>query len=123
MNTLILVDIQNDLMPGGALAKPDGHDIVSVDNGHRRATGLTDCPREPSVTGACAYSVATNFCVKCTCLDARSEGGESSIIADACVIAGREVTAFVETRGAIDKIIFCCFSADIRTAYEQVIKA
>jgi len=44
-------------------------------------------------------------------------------LADACAIAGREVTAFVETSGAIDKVIFCCFSADIRAAYEQVIKA
>lgn len=44
-------------------------------------------------------------------------------LADACAIAGREVTAFVETSGAIDKVIICCFSADIRAAYEQVIKA
>ena len=44
-------------------------------------------------------------------------------LADACAIAGREVTVFVETSGAIDKVIFCCFSADIRAAYEQVIKA
>ena len=44
-------------------------------------------------------------------------------LADACAIAGREVTAFVETRVAIDKVIICCFSADIRAAYEQVIKA
>ena len=166
MNPLILVDIQNDFMPGGALAKPDDHDVVPVDNRHRRATGLTDFPSEPSVTGACVYSVATNYCVKCTCLDARREGGQTSIIvdacrgvellvscyrrslelavandvrtiafppvscgiygyplADACAIAGREVTVFVETSGAIDKIIFCCFSAGIRAAYEQVIKA
>lgn len=44
-------------------------------------------------------------------------------LADACAIAGREVTAFVETSGAIDKVIICCFSADIRAVYEQVIKA
>ena len=44
-------------------------------------------------------------------------------LADACAIAGREVTAFVETSVAIDKVIICCFSADIRAAYEQVIKA
>ncbi|MDP6449913.1 MAG: O-acetyl-ADP-ribose deacetylase [Lentisphaeria bacterium] len=44
-------------------------------------------------------------------------------LADACAIAGREVTAFAEISGAIDKVIFCCFSADIRAAYEQVIKA
>ena len=84
MNALILVDIQNDFMPGGAIAKLDGHDVVPVDNRHRRATGLTDYPREQSVTGACVYGVAMDYCVKCTCLDARSEGAETSIIVDAC---------------------------------------
>ena len=44
-------------------------------------------------------------------------------LADACTIASREVTAFVETGEVIDKVIFCCFSADIKAAYEQVIKA
>jgi nicotinamidase/pyrazinamidase len=84
MNALILVDIQNDFMPGVALAKWDGRDVVPVDNGHRRATGLTDYPREQSVTGAGVYGVATGICVKSTCLDARSGGGETSIIVDAC---------------------------------------
>jgi len=32
MNALILVDIQNDFMPGGALAIPDGNDVVPVAN-------------------------------------------------------------------------------------------
>ncbi|MDP6449912.1 MAG: isochorismatase family protein [Lentisphaeria bacterium] len=84
MNALILVDIQNDFMPGGALAKPDGRDVVPVDSRHRRAMGLTDCPREQRVTGACVYGVATDYCVKCTCLNARSEGVGTSIIVDAC---------------------------------------
>ena len=44
-------------------------------------------------------------------------------LADACTIASREVTAFVETGEVIDKVIFCCFSADTKAAYEQVIKA
>ena len=44
-------------------------------------------------------------------------------LAEACTIAGREVTAFVETGEVIDKVIFCCFSADAKAAYEQVIKA
>ena len=32
MNTLILVDIQNDFLPGGALAVPDGDKVVPVAN-------------------------------------------------------------------------------------------
>lgn len=32
MNALILVDIQNDFIPGGALAVPGGHEIVPVVN-------------------------------------------------------------------------------------------
>jgi nicotinamidase/pyrazinamidase len=32
MNALILVDIQNDFLPGGALAVPDGHVIVPIAN-------------------------------------------------------------------------------------------
>jgi nicotinamidase/pyrazinamidase len=32
MNALILVDIQNDFMPGGALAVPDGDAVVAVAN-------------------------------------------------------------------------------------------
>jgi len=32
MNALILVDIQNDFLPGGALAVPDGDAIISVTN-------------------------------------------------------------------------------------------
>ena len=32
MNTLILVDLQNDFMPGGALAVPEGDQVVQVAN-------------------------------------------------------------------------------------------
>ncbi len=32
MNALILVDIQNDFLPGGALAVPDGNQVVAVAN-------------------------------------------------------------------------------------------
>ncbi len=32
MNALILVDVQNDFLPGGALAVPDGHAVVPVIN-------------------------------------------------------------------------------------------
>ena len=32
MNSLILVDIQNDFLPGGALAVPNGHEVIPVAN-------------------------------------------------------------------------------------------
>jgi nicotinamidase/pyrazinamidase len=32
MNALILVDIQNDFLPGGALAVPDGDKIIPIAN-------------------------------------------------------------------------------------------
>src|SRR6202048_2041423 len=38
MRTLILVDIQNDFLPGGALAGPRGNEVVPV--GHRAAAGV-----------------------------------------------------------------------------------
>ena len=32
MNALILVDIQNDFLPGGALAVPQGDEVINVAN-------------------------------------------------------------------------------------------
>ena len=32
MNTLIIVDIQNDFLPGGALAVTDGDQVIAVAN-------------------------------------------------------------------------------------------
>ena len=36
MNALILVDIQNDFLPGGALAVPHGDEVISVANERQR---------------------------------------------------------------------------------------
>jgi nicotinamidase/pyrazinamidase len=36
MNALILVDIQNDFLPGGALAVPHGDEVISVANEQQR---------------------------------------------------------------------------------------
>jgi nicotinamidase/pyrazinamidase len=33
MTTLLLIDIQNDFMPGGALAVPGGDEIIPIVNG------------------------------------------------------------------------------------------
>ena len=40
MNTLILVDIQNDFLPGGALAVPDGDKIIPIVNKLQSAFSL-----------------------------------------------------------------------------------
>lgn len=37
MKVLLLVDIQNDFCPGGALAVPEGHQVVAVANGLMRS--------------------------------------------------------------------------------------
>jgi len=36
MNTLVLVDLQNDFMPGGALAVPGGHEVLPIANAVQR---------------------------------------------------------------------------------------
>ena len=40
MNALILVDIQNDFLPGGALAVPEGDQIVPIVNAIQSRFGL-----------------------------------------------------------------------------------
>jgi nicotinamidase/pyrazinamidase len=40
MDALILVDIQNDFLPGGALAVPRGDEIISVANRLQERFGL-----------------------------------------------------------------------------------
>jgi nicotinamidase/pyrazinamidase len=40
MNALILVDIQNDFLPGGALAVPRGDEVISVANEQQRRFDL-----------------------------------------------------------------------------------
>ena len=71
----------------------------------------------------CSLELAVANDVRTIAFPAISCGIYGYPLADACAIAGREVTVCFETSGAIDKVIFCCFSADIRAAYEQVIKA
>ena len=171
MRALILVDIQNDFLPGGALAVPEGDQVIPVanqvqphfdlivatqdwhpadhgsfaanhsgqkpgeiidldglpqilwpvhcvqgspgaeftaqldrsrwnaifpkgtevnidsysgffDNGHRKATGLTDYLKEHGVTEVFIMGLAADYCVKYTALDALSEGFATYLIAD-----------------------------------------
>ena len=171
MNALLLIDIQNDFLPGGALAVPDGDRIIPVvnrltkefdivvatmdwhpphhksfasshkgkqvgevvklkgldqilwpdhciqntygaalsenldtvhlentfvkgtdpeidsysgfyDNGHLRATGLTDFLRHLKVKKVYIVGLATDYCVKYTAIDAVNEGFSTYVIKD-----------------------------------------
>ena len=59
MKTLILVDIQNDFAPGGALAVARGEEVTLV-------------------------GLATDYCVRFTALDAVREGFATRVIAAGC---------------------------------------
>lgn len=54
------------------------------DNGHRKATGLAAYLREKKVSAVYVAGLATDYCVKFTCLDAVREGFETVLIKDAC---------------------------------------
>ena len=54
------------------------------DNDHRTATGLAGYLRERGVDRIFICGLATDFCVKWSALDARREGFEVTVIADAC---------------------------------------
>lgn len=54
------------------------------DNGHRKATGLTDYLREHEVIDLYVLGLATDYCVKFTALDARRDGFSAYLIEDGC---------------------------------------
>ena len=173
MKALILVDIQNDFLPGGALAVPHGDEVVPVankvsprfdlvvatqdwhppdhgsfaanhpgtqpyqvidleglpqvlwpvhcvqesrgaalhdelekgriarvfqkgvdrgvdsysgfyDNGRRRSTGMGEWLREQGVNSVYVMGLATDYCVKFTALDARTDGLDVYLVEDGC---------------------------------------
>jgi hypothetical protein len=49
------------------------------DNGHRKATGLTEWLRERGVTRVTLAGLATDFCVKATALDAVKDGFDTTV--------------------------------------------
>ncbi|MCA9404393.1 MAG: bifunctional nicotinamidase/pyrazinamidase [Candidatus Omnitrophica bacterium] len=54
------------------------------DNGHRKATGLAGYLKEKKVSTVYVTGLATDYCVKYTCLDAVREGFRTVLIKDAC---------------------------------------
>ena len=54
------------------------------DNGHRKATGLTEWLRERWITQVYVLGLATDYCVKFTTLDARELGFDVKLVEDGC---------------------------------------
>ena len=54
------------------------------DNGHKKATGLAHFLKEKKVTTVYVAGLATDYCVKFTCLDALKEGFQTVLVKDAC---------------------------------------
>ncbi len=54
------------------------------DNEHQRATGLADYLTENGITDIFIIGLATDYCVKYTCIDAIALGFKTYVIIDAC---------------------------------------
>jgi nicotinamidase/pyrazinamidase len=54
------------------------------DNGHRHATGLGEYLKDRGVASVHLCGLATDYCVKCTALDAVQLGFETFLIEEAC---------------------------------------
>jgi len=54
------------------------------DNGHRKSTGMGEWLREQGVKQVYVLGLATDYCVKFSALDARADGFECVLVADAC---------------------------------------
>ena len=91
---LILVDLQNDFVPGLDISRIDRVFLKGIDkeidsysaffdNGHRRSTGMGDYLKERGVRDVYVCGLATDYCVKYTALDARQLGFNVHVIEDA----------------------------------------
>src|SRR5437879_2327540 len=74
MRTLILVDIQNDFLPGGALAVPRGDEVIPIANELQPRFDLVVAPQDWHPTG--------HYCVKFSALDARRLGFRTFLVED-----------------------------------------
>jgi nicotinamidase/pyrazinamidase len=54
------------------------------DNGHRSKTGLEDLLREHAVTDVYILGLATDYCVRCSVLDALDLGFRTHVVRDGC---------------------------------------
>jgi len=78
------------------------------DNGKRKATGLDEYLRTQGVNELVVLGLATDYCVKATCLDARSLGYAVTLVEDGCraveLTPGDGAKAVVEMRAAGVKV-------------------
>lgn len=74
------------------------------DNGHRKATGLTEWLRQRGVTKVTLAGLATDYCVKATALDAVKDGFQTTVWLEACrgifPNVGSEAATLSELRNA-----------------------
>lgn len=84
------------------------------DNAHLRTTGLTDYLREQGIEDIYIMGLATDYCVKFSCLDAVREGFNVFIIEDAC--RGIDITP-----GDVDKAIFDMKKAGVKVVTTDII--
>lgn len=54
------------------------------DNAHQKSTGLTDYLRAKKITHLVVMGLATDYCVKYSCLDAISDGFSVTLMLDGC---------------------------------------
>lgn len=95
---LLVVDLQNDFCPGGALAVNGGDEILPLvnqllarfphsgffENDRRTPTGLAGYLRERGIGRIFLAGLALDFCVYYTALDGRRLGFEVAVLQDAC---------------------------------------
>jgi nicotinamidase/pyrazinamidase len=74
------------------------------DNGKRKATGLDEYLRAQGVDALVVLGLATDYCVKATCLDARALGYAVTLVEDGCravdLTPGDGARALAEMRAA-----------------------
>lgn len=95
------------VVPKGTDAAIDSYSGF-FDNGHRKATGLDDELRSRHVKHVYVLGLATDYCVRATCLDARQLGYDVTLVADGCravdLAAGDGARALDDLRAARVKI-------------------
>lgn len=79
----LMLNRVNRVFRRGTDPEIDGYSAF-FDNGHARATGLSDYLRDKRVTEVYVAGLGTEYCVKATVLDAVGLGLKTFVIEDAC---------------------------------------
>ena len=84
------------------------------DNAHLKSTGLTDWLHKKNITDLYVMGLATDYCVKFSCLDAIDDGFRVSLIVDGCRGVGTE-------KHGIEKALQAMQDSGVRLVYSDVI--